>query len=295
MSELMKRRLIKGLVIFGAGFLILFIFRFIYGFKQYPNQSQYHPQQQFTGNVFDYRVSNIASSKLAVKGDIPSASYSVDQKYQKIATLNSQTSHFTEDEKTIRSLVKKYDALIQFEQNTGLPKARLLHLAIGVPPAQFDAMIDELKIIGELIGININKTDKTNEFKELKGERSSLEQTRNALIALKANGGKIDEFINLENRILEIEEKLQKLGVQLGDYDATNEFCTVKLTLTERGPALKISLLHRIKVALEWTIKYYLLLILTLLGASLISLLALTIVAKAKNLLGIGDKTSHSS
>lgn len=61
------------------------------------------------------------------------------------------------------------------------------------------------------------------------------------------------------------------------------------------GPALKMSLLHRIKVALEWTIKYYLLLILTLLGACLISLLALTIVAKAKSLLGIGDKTSHSS
>lgn len=295
MNELMKKRLIKGLVVFGVGFLILFIFRFIYGFKDYPTQSQYRPQQQFSGNVFDYRVSNIASSKLAVKGDIPSATYSVDQKYQKIATLESRTNQFTEDEKTIRNLVKKYNALIQFEQSTGLPKTRVLHLAIGVPPAQFDAMIDELKTIGELIGININKTDKTNEFKELKGERNSLEQTRNALIALKGRGGNIDEFINLENRILEIEEKLQKLGVQLGDYDATNEFCTVKLTLTERGPALKISLMHRIKEALEWTIKYYLLLILTLLGACLITLLALTILEKAKSLLGIGDKSSHSS
>ena len=287
MSELMKKRLIKGLVIFGSGFLILFVFRFIYGIKQYPTQSQNYPRQQITGNVFDYRVSNIASSKVAVKGEIPSLTYSVDQKYQKIATLNSQTSHFAEDEKTVRSLVEKYNALIQFEQKTGLPKKRILHLAIGVPPVQFDALIAELKTIGELIAIDINKIDKTNEFKELKGERSSLEQTRNALIALKAKGGKIDEFINLENRILEIEEKLQKLGVQLGDYDATNEFCTVKLTMIEKGPALKISLLHRIKVALEWTIKYYLLLILTLLGASLISLMALTIFEKAKNLLGI--------
>ena len=63
--------------------------------------------------------------------------------------------------------------------------------------------------------------------------------------------------MQLENRILEIEQQLQELGVSLGDFDNENEFCTVQYTLQE-GKEKKISFIHRVKVALEWSIKYYL-------------------------------------
>jgi len=77
------------------------------------------------------------------------------------------------------------------------------------------------------------------------------------LIELKSKGGKIDEFMQLENRILEIEQQLQDLGVSLGDFDDENEFCTVQFSLNE-GKEIEISFIHRLKVALEWTIKFYL-------------------------------------
>ncbi len=283
MKKSLKKNITKGLIIFGAGFLALFIFRFCYGlqYKTIANNSMVYNR-----GSFDYQISNIASSKMVIKGQGAVQQYKVDQKYQKVATLNATSAKFSEDEAKIRDLVKSNHALIQFEQNNGLPGRRVLHLAIGVPPEQFDRMIKELKEVGEIKEIHINKVDKTNEFKELNGERSSLEKTRNALIALKSRGGRIDEFINLENRILEIEDKLQRLGVQLGEYDATNEFCTAKLTLTEKSPAIKISVLHRIKVALEWTIKYYLLFLVIVLVAALTTLVFIIIIDKVKNLLG---------
>ena len=70
--------------------------------------------------------------------------------------------------------------------------------------------------------------------------------------------------MNLENRILEIERQLQDLGVSLGDFDDENEFCTVKFSLQETKN-VSISLFHRLKVALEWTVKIYLKVFTTLL------------------------------
>lgn len=47
---------------------------------------------------------------------------------------------------------------------------------------------------------------------------------------------------------------------RLGEYDKENECCAVKVTLEEQPAAVATAMpfLQRIKVALEWTIKYYL-------------------------------------
>jgi hypothetical protein len=287
-----KKALTKGLIVFGAGFIVMFLIGFIGGY--FEPAVQYQPEQLY-GNSnsvrFEYSVKNVASTKMKVQGDASNKIYEVDQKYQKVADLATETGRFSEDEKKIRALTKKYNALIQYEENTGLPGSRFLQLAIGASPVEFDAMVLDVKKIGVLKSFNISKTDKTNEFKELQGKRRSLEQTRTSLLTLKArSGGKIDEYINLENRILEIEQELQKLGVQLGDYDATNEFCTIKMTLSETAIRINPSIWHRIIKALEWTIKYYLLLIVILFFCSLTTLILVVLYDKIKKLTGTESK-----
>lgn len=281
-----KKALTRGLIIFGAGFIAMFLIGFIGGY--FEPAVQYGLIQQYNNKVrFEYSVKNVASTQMKVQGNVPNKFFEVDQKYQKIADLATDTGRFTQDERKTRVITKKHNALIQYEENTGLPGSRFLQLAIGVPPAEFDAMVLDVKKIGDLKSFNISKTDKTNEFKELQGQRRSLEQTRASLLALKAkNGGKIDEYINLENRILEIEQELQKLGVQLGDYDATNEFCTIKMTLSEKAIRINPSNWHRIIKALEWTIKYYLLLVVILFICSLTTLILVILYDKIKKLMG---------
>ncbi|HEX7715217.1 MAG TPA: DUF4349 domain-containing protein [Bacillota bacterium] len=282
-----KKALTKGLFIFGAGFIVMFVIGLIGGYVEPVPQA---PLQQSLGAVsrFEYNVKNVASTQMKVQGNGSVKVYEVDQKYQKVADLATETGRFSEDEQKIRAVVKKHNALIQYEENTGLPGSRFLQLAIGVPPARFDAMVLEVKKIGALKSFNISKTDKTNEFKELQGKRRSLEQTRASLLALKArSGGKIDEYINLENRILEIEQELQNLGVQLGDYDVTNEFCTIKMTLSETAIRISPSIWFRIIKALEWAIKYYLLLVVILCVCSLTTLILVVVFDKIKRLMRI--------
>jgi len=233
------------------------------------------------GRAEGFVKNNYATDKLYVQRDGLTNVVSVDQKYEKIASVISKTNTFDEDEKSVRELTNKYSALIQFEQSSGLAGSRRVELAIGVPPNRFEPMVGELRTIGELSSIRIDKTDKTNEFKELKAKRASLEKTRDALLNLKSKPGRIEEFTSLENRILEIEEQIQATGVQLGDYDQENEFCTVKLSLEEKGAAVPgISFRHRVIVALAWTVKYYTYLLAFLIFGALLTLLVVVVLQR---------------
>ena len=87
--------------------------------------------------------------------------------------------------------------------------------------------------------------------------------------------------MGLENRILEIEQQLQGLGVSLGDFDDENEFCTVQFSLLE-GKEVKIGLMQRVKVALEWTVKMYLQIMATLFFLTLFAYFILLGIDKLK-------------
>lgn len=217
---------------------------------------------------------------------------SVSQKYEKTALLNAKSEKFEEDEKLVRKKIKDYNAIIQYEENTGNKGRRKLSFLIGVKPEKFDSFFVSLKKIAINKQADITKVDKTSEYKNLNARKNSLEKIRESLIAIKKQSGKIDEYINLENRILEIEQDLQNLGVELGDFSEENEFCTIKFALAEGRPLVKMSFLHRAKVALEWAITWYFWATLILLFIFGLSFFLLLVIDKLKILQAIIKKQS---
>ena len=99
---------------------------------------------------------------------------------------------------------------------------------------------------------------------------------------MKSKGGEIADFVSLNEKILEVEEKLQGLGVELGNFDTENEFCTVKLSLYEGAAEKNISFIHRVKIALEWAIKYFAIIVFCILGLSVTIFVLLLIIDKLK-------------
>ena len=284
----MKTYIKKGIRYLLIGFLALFCLRLGYGYLVPNDITSFVANDSLSGLVDFESKSNYASEKLKFDRGPGNQSMSVDQKYEKIAALHSRTRAFEDDEKKIRDLIKTYNAQVQLEQNAGLPGSRRINLAIGVQPEKFDSMVATLKTIGNLSSIQINKTDKTNEYKDLNAKKASIEKARDALISLQSKGGRIEELINLESKILELETELQEAGVKLGEYDAENEFCTIKCALEEGGATAKagISFLFRVRVALEWTIKYYLLSLAALLVGTLAVLVTVLVLEKLKLLPG---------
>jgi len=279
-----RKKSIKKIATILVGlFFALFIFRILYSYN--TNDAD---DKLVVNNVFD-ELSDITSMErknYATKKHLLNQgvlSTSIDQKYEKIANINTLSNEFNKEEKAIRNQVINHKGLIQFENKSGNEGHRKLQLIIGIPPENFDSIYQSVIKIGEIQTKRITKKDKTNEYKELNARKESLEKIRTSLIALKSKGGKIEEYIQLENRILDIDQQLQGLGVSLGNFDDENEFCTVKVTLKETIKT-QISVIHRIKVALEWTITNFLMTIASLAFISLFSYLLVLIIEKSKKL-----------
>ncbi len=280
MKNIFKGRFWKYGKWFAVLFFAMLIFRLVYGYVA-SNLSQ---GSDYSSDYFD-RVENLrknyASEKQFLKNDVgQQASLASAQKYEKTASLKSKSVAFDEGVKEINLETKKFEGVVQYEKNTGNKGNREIHLVIGISPSRFDSFYVRIQQIGDIKSKEVTKVDKTNEYRQLNAKKASLEKTLFSLNELKAKGGVISDYVALHDKILEIETQLQELGVELGNFDTENEFCTVKFSLYEGATQKGIPFIQRLKVALEWTIEYYAYLIIGLFGAAVTVLLLLLIIDK---------------
>ena len=248
-----------------VAFAALFFLRFMYGYVNtttsgeggFMSENNFAQIENLRKN---YASEKFSKSSIAAPQNLPNPQAASTQKFEKTANLNAKSSNFENDEKILRGKVKSYNAVIQYENSNGKKGDRKLDLIIGIQPEKFDTFYLDLQSIGSIKSLSISKTDKTNEYRELNAKKLSLEKTLASLNELKQRGGNISDYVGLHDKILEIEGKMQELGVQLGNFDEENEFCTVRFSLIEGQGAREISLFYRLKVAFEWTVKYYLML-----------------------------------
>ncbi len=287
----MKSKIVKSLIIFAISFAVLFLGRFLY---QWFNPATSSPgSTYFYGNMNEEQSIN-TSDNISVKRNFASyklkststttvnqAQIQNDQKYEKVASMTSHSDDFDKDSQNLRSTISNYQAVIQYENKTGLKPNRSLYLQIGVFPDMFDAFLEEMQKVGTLSSLNISKTDQTSEFKKLAAKKISLENTRRSLLALKSRGGTIKDLMQLEEKLQAVEQEIQELGVNLGDFSVENEFCTVRFNLSEQRIVLRNPLVI-LWSAFTWTVKALLAIMGVLVFASLTGLLVMAILQKLK-------------
>jgi Domain of unknown function (DUF4349) len=288
-----RQRFFKLAKWFGALFIILFAFRMIYGYVATDKDLSSFTSDDFFSNIGNIRK-NYASEKFKSSNEqVPIGGQGAaggNQKFEKTASVKTKTSEFERDEAELKQRTKAYQAVVQYEQNIGNKGNRQLHLLIGVNPEQFDSFYLQIQKIGVIKATEITKVDKTNEYRQLNAKKASIEKTLQSLNELKAKGGEISDFVALNEKILEIEARAQELGVELGNFDTENEFCTVKLSMYEGATERKVSFIHRIKVALEWTIKYFAVMIFGILCAALAAFVLLSVADRFKLMSGMRQK-----
>jgi hypothetical protein len=232
-------------------FLMLFAFRIGFAPRPAGHEAGGFVQQQSVAMARkNYASANLSAGPHTGDG----------QKYEKVATLTELTDDFEADRKRIDSLIAAHTGIVQLESATGLAGHRTRYLGIGVPPDRFDAFITAVTAVGRSAQVEIVKIDRTNEYLQLRAKRTTLEKALAGVEAIKTEGGSVVERLNAQNRQTEIEQRLQDLAVSLGEFDAQNELCTVKLTLREVPAAAPRAWSARIADALVWaSIRYALL------------------------------------
>lgn len=273
---------------FGLLFLLMLAFRLLYGYYYSGTDNDNESGSQFFNSLENVRK-NYASEKIANNLQV-AANAAASQKYEKTASVRIQSHEFDEEEKRMKAAAQSFRAVIQYEQKLGNKGNRQLHLIMGISPALFDSFYVAINKLGQVKATEIIKVDKTNEYQQLNAKKLSLEKNLQSLNELKSRQGAIGDYVELHDKILDIETRLQELGVELGNFDAENEFCTVKVSLFEGASGKGISFIQRFKVALEWTIRFYAILIGCFLAVVATSFLILLTIDKLKLLKSFMEK-----
>lgn len=253
-----KQKFRRIAIAFMAVFVLMFLFRLLYGYTYKGRRYDELGSSGFFSGITSLRK-NYASEKMKDynPANADATHISGGQKYEKVADVTTKSTHFPEDEKLLHGTIRQFDAIIQYQQESGNKGSRQLQLLIGVSPEKFDSFYVAVQGIGKIRSVEVTKKDKTNEYRKLNAQRVSLEKSLASFNDLKAKEGKIEDFIQLHNKIYEVETELQGLGVELGNFDSENEFCTVQFSMYEGAAEKAIGMITRLKVSLEWTIKYY--------------------------------------
>ena len=237
-----KKRFKRTLLIVLAAAIVVFAARFSYevvnygGYSREYTSSNYYQRNylsSFDGEMRRSEVTNYATNKTALTNSVDVSAF--EQKYEQVASIAGRTDDFDADEQAVEQIISDKKMVVQMKNSRGLLGNRYLELTLGVAPENFKDAVDLIKTVGETVDAVENSTDRTTEFRNLMSQRASLENTRNAYIALKASGGTIADQIGLQEKILDVERQLQDLGVQIGEYSEENSLCTIAFTLSENG------------------------------------------------------------
>jgi hypothetical protein len=290
----MLKNLLKLIFWLAVCFCILTLGRFIYLAANagggtpipYSQEKSVHYNAQVmqsndNASISSYGMSGMRNfTKVKVQQAPSSTQYSV-QTYEKIASMYNATKDFDKDDQKLRGIIKEQEAVVQKEQSSGLPGSRNTEMSIGVVPDKFDTAVEKLKKIGKITSFSATKTDKTGEYAELKAKKAALEETKKSLMSLKSRNGKIDELINLENRIYELNKEMQGLGLQIGEFESVTDFCTVRITLQEEGKT-NIPWVFYFFDAMGWALLKELIILVIIFFGMLAVWIALKVVEKAR-------------
>jgi hypothetical protein len=161
--------------------------------------------------------------------------------HEKSAHLALGTTAFDEDVGAVRATLAAYQGTVFEERDSGIAPDRRLVLQVGVAPAQFDALVAQLRQVGHLETVTVQQRDRTGEFRKLNAQRQALQKYREAVLKLRGTKAPtVDEALKLEQRLQEIEKELQGLNVQLGDLVGGESYYVVYLSLSEYQPGSRL-------------------------------------------------------
>lgn len=154
--------------------------------------------------------------------------------HEKRAILTTNTPDFEDDNAEIQAAIQSFQAEVFTYHKSDIEPNRRLVLEIGVQPDKFDDFIEKLHAVGSLASISVEQKDRTGEFRKLHAQRQSLKKNLEAI--KKIREGKtlsLDDALRIEQRIQDLEQKIEDLGVQFGDLLGKESYYHVHITLVE--------------------------------------------------------------
>ena len=165
-----------------------------------------------------------------------------DRKITKTASLGSEVERgtFHEAESKLKGIVKTADALLlnenaqKYEYGDGRRSYYSGTYTIKVEEGKYDAIVSQLKEIGEVTSFSENADDITEHFVDLESELVAEKERLARYKQMLSEATTVEDKIQLSDRIFNQERTIKYLEEQLQDTGNRVEYSTVYVTITEK-------------------------------------------------------------
>ncbi|HIJ11808.1 TPA: DUF4349 domain-containing protein [Candidatus Woesearchaeota archaeon] len=184
-----------------------------------------------------------AMEEMAMDGFAPSRSYQADFAPQieerKITTTSSLQTEvdkgdFKNTEIKLKAIVKATDSIILNENVNTYDDVRSGSYSIKVESSKYDAIVTQLKELGDITSFNENKHDITGSYTnnqvELEVERKRLARYQQ----IYSEATDVNDKLNINDRIFDQERRIKYLEDSLQNKDQRVDYTTISVSISEK-------------------------------------------------------------
>lgn len=203
------------------------------------------------GSMRSYGASNMLSVDSAYKGSYsesygsgyyPSTGDSlmpevVNRIIIKTASMSTTVKDWDKSESDMRSYIKSNDAILTNENvNAAYGKYNNGYYTINVPTDKYDALITQLKSIGEVQSFSERANDITGSYVRLQDIITAEKARLDSYEKLYASSNNVDEKIKLMDRIYNQKNTISGLEYQLANQNERIDYSQISFTMQEKRP-----------------------------------------------------------
>ena len=126
-----------------------------------------------------------------------------------------------------------YTAKKEQKQNYREVEFRTYFTTIRVPVDRFDAAVDQLKGVASLKSLNVDATDVTNQFHDLKMEMVSQLALMGRVEDLLKRAEKMEDIIKIEEKLSQYQQRVDEIKKQITNLARQTDYSTIEVSLEE--------------------------------------------------------------
>ena len=189
----------------------------------------------------DYETGEEAAQRSNVDGKASSPGLEIEdaaaRKIIRNADLDVETKEFDEFIKETEKAIGQLKGYIESSEIYGnsyyTSSYRRAHITARIPAERLDEFIGIIGDAGNITSKSMTASDITAKYTDLQARIDSYEAERTALLALLEKAEKIDDIIQLREKLTEVNADLDSYKRQIKSYDSLVAYSTVKLDIEE--------------------------------------------------------------